>query len=39
MNAVRLLDTHEEIIVLSGHLLAVSKKEEPLICKNRAAVV
>lgn len=26
MNTVRLLDTHEEIIGLSGHLLAVSKK-------------
>lgn len=26
MNTVRLLDTHEEIIGLSGHLLAVSRK-------------
>lgn len=27
MNTVRILDTHEEIIGLSGHLLAVSKKK------------
>lgn len=27
MNTVRLLDTHEEVIGLSGHLLAVSRKE------------
>ena len=27
MKTVRMLDTHEEIIGLSGHLLAVSKKE------------
>lgn len=27
MNTVRLLDTHEEIIGLSGHLLAVSKRK------------
>ena len=26
MNTVRLLDTHEEIIGLSSHLLAVSKR-------------
>lgn len=28
MKTVRMLDTHEEIIGLSGHLLAVSRKEE-----------
>lgn len=28
MKTVRMLDTHEEIIGLSGHLLAVSKKEK-----------
>lgn len=27
MKTVRMLDTYEEIIGLSGHLLAVSKKE------------
>lgn len=27
MNTVRLLDKHEEIIGLSGHLLAVSKRK------------
>ncbi|MBQ2785196.1 MAG: hypothetical protein IJF02_01655, partial [Oscillospiraceae bacterium] len=28
MKTVRMLDTHEEIIGLSGHLLAVSNKKE-----------
>ena len=28
MKTVRMLDTHEEIIGLSGHLLAVSKKDD-----------
>ena len=27
MNTVRLVDTHEEIIGLSGHLLAVSRRK------------
>ena len=27
MKTVRMLDTHEEIIGLSGHLLAVSRKD------------
>ena len=27
MKTIRMLDTHEEIIGLSGHLLAVSQKE------------
>ena len=30
MKTVRMLDTHEEIIGLSGHLLAVSRKAKPL---------
>jgi len=30
MKTVRMLDAHEEIIGLSGHLLAVSKKAECL---------
>ena len=30
MKTVRMLDTHEEIIGLSGHLLAVSRKVKPL---------
>jgi hypothetical protein len=30
MKTVRLLDTHEEIIGLSGHLLAISKKNKKL---------
>ena len=29
MKTVRMLDTHEEIIGLSGHLLAVSRKARP----------
>lgn len=28
METVRMLDTHEEILGLSGHLLAVSKKRK-----------
>lgn len=28
--AVRMPDTHEEILGLSGHLLAVSRKAKPL---------
>ena len=30
MKTVRMLDTHEEILGLSGHLLAVSRKAKPL---------
>ena len=30
MKTVRMLDTHEEILSLSGHLLAVSQKAKPL---------
>jgi len=29
MKTVRMLDKHEEIIGLSGHLLAVSRKAKP----------
>ena len=30
MKTVRMPDTHEEILGLSGHLLAVSRKAKPL---------
>ena len=30
LKTVRMLDTHEEIIGLSGHLLAISKKNKKL---------
>ena len=29
MKTVRMMDTHEEIIGLSGHMLAVSRKKTP----------